>query len=371
MAEPGTTNDHVVPIMYLKRWGTPKAGGHQVMATPADDLERAFSTNVRNVGSEKGFYWGETPDGVPHHDMETFLTLIESAATPALRAILDAGTRPTDDALPRRWPPRTDVRLAVSWWLAAQILRTARQRQRLWSDAGEPLGAPRSFRRTNVHLEYIVRNVAPLAQIIYSRPWGVGLTSGCLLTSDVPVQVLNAQDDNDQLLAVSFWDIYVPLDPHRFLLLPGDTLRQRRDLRRDHRINLPGGLSLPLNDVVVETAHRHVFWHRDHDPRKQMNLTEVAAIRHARSDSGGSSVVLSYNTLDPRDAVERRWLDSHVWETDTSTEAKKEAAPRDPKDVTRDAERLVDRLRSSRERYEGSKKPGRRSGGSDDEARTS
>lgn len=351
MAEPGTTNDHVVPIMYLKRWGTPKAGGHQVMATPADDLDRAFSTNVRNVGSEKGFYWGETPDGVPHHDMETFLTLIESEATPAFRAILDAGTRPTDDALPRRWPPRAEVRLAVSWWLAAQILRTARQRQRLWSDAGESLDAPRSFRRANVHLEYIVRNVAPLAQIIYSRSWGVGLTSGCLLTSDVPVRVLNAQDDNDQLLAVSFWDIYVPLDPHRFLLLPGEGLRHHRDLRRDHRINLPGGLSLALNDVVAETAHRHVFWHRDHNPRRWMNLSEVASIRRDRPRSGGSSVVLSYDTLAPGDGVERRWLDSHVWAT-TEEDSEEEAAPRDPADVTRHAQQLIARLDASRERYE-------------------
>lgn len=349
MAEPGTTNDHVVPIMYLKRWGVPKAGGHQVIAAPADQLERAFSTSVRNIGSEKGFYWGETPAGVPHHDMETFLTLIESEATPAFRSILDASSRLTDDALPRRWPPRADVRLAVSWWLAAQVLRTARQRRRLWTDAGEPLDAPRSFRRANVHLEYIVRNVAPLAQIIYSRPWGIGLTSGCLLTSDVPVQVLNAQDDDDQLLAVSFWDMYVPLDPHRFLLLPGEGLRQRRDLRQDHRINLSGGLSLPLNDIVAETAHRHVFWHRDHDPRTWMNLTEVTSIRRDRSTSGGSSVVLSYDTLDPGDLVERRWLDSHVWATGNHSED--QATPRELDDVTRHAERLLARLDASRERY--------------------
>lgn len=350
MTEPGTTNDHVVPIMYLKRWGIPKAGSHQVMAAPADQLEHAFPTSVRNVGSEKGFYWGETPDGVPHHDMEDFLTNVESEATPAFRSILDTGTRLTDDALPRRWPPRADVRLTLSWWLAAQILRTARQRLRLWSVAGEPLDAPRSFRRANVHLEYIVRNVAPLAQIIYSRSWGIGLTSGCLLTSDVPVQVLNAQDDNDQLLAVTFWDIYVPLDPHRFLLLPGEGLRQRRDLRQDHRINLPGGLSLLLNDVVAETAHRHVFWHRDHDPRKTMSLTEVASIRRDRSRSGGSSVVLDYDTLDPRDGVERRWLESHVW--DTATNGKREAAPRDPEDMMHLLERLTGRLDTSRQRYE-------------------
>jgi hypothetical protein len=79
---------------------------------------------------ERGFYWGTDIEGVPHHRLEEFLTVIEGESAKAFRRVLDAGKVHTDDALPP-WPPRADVRNAISWWIAAQILRTLRQRERL------------------------------------------------------------------------------------------------------------------------------------------------------------------------------------------------------------------------------------------------
>ena len=70
MPKPGSTNDHVVPVMYLKRFAR-RSGPHQVIqAAMADSPENDFTQNIRNVGSAKGFYWGTDPNGVPHHHME-------------------------------------------------------------------------------------------------------------------------------------------------------------------------------------------------------------------------------------------------------------------------------------------------------------
>ncbi|MGX9901670.1 hypothetical protein ACW0JT_20535 [Arthrobacter sp. SA17] len=99
---------------------------------------------------------------------------------------------------------------------------------------------PRGLARNNHHLEYIAKQIAPLAFLLTTRPWGVGFTNLCLYTSDVPVQIINGQDDNDQLKAASYWDIYLPL-----ILTVSCTCRVQCTaitprLMRDHTINLPG-----------------------------------------------------------------------------------------------------------------------------------
>src|SRR5450756_283171 len=175
------TNDHYVPQMYLKRWGTPRPAGHQIIAAHADDLSSPFPTTTRNVASEKGFYWGEDHDGVPHHEMERFLTTLENDAATAFRFILDKGSRPADNALPPRWPTRADDRLMLAWWIAAQLLRTTHQRERLWKLTGDPLEPPRSMARANKHFEFMLENIGPLAGIIFRRPWGIGFSSACLM----------------------------------------------------------------------------------------------------------------------------------------------------------------------------------------------
>jgi hypothetical protein len=345
---PGATNDHFVPQMYLRRWGTPTNKGHQIVAAKIDTLDNSFITSVRNVASEKGFYWGETPDGVPHHEMERFLTLIEDEATPAFRAVLDSGKKPDDDALARPWPPRLDVRLKLSWWIAAQILRTARRRELLWRTETESAAGLRSFARTNLHIDYIIQNVGPIAQVVFQRPWGIGYTTACLATSDSPVQVFNAQDDDDQVRAVSFWDIYLPLDPHRFLYLPGESHQDRRSLMRDHRIGLPGGLAIGLNSVVAQTAHRHIFWHKEHDPRKRLDRKSIASIRSNRTkDNGFGGFMMNYNALShPQDGIQRRWLDNH--DLPSRGDAREQE---DQEDVRKVVEHSLQRLDETKKRY--------------------
>lgn len=166
----GATNDGIVPVMHLKRFATQGSSSQVLQVAPADKPLDDFSQGVRNVGSAKGFYWGSTPEGVPHHEMESFLARIEAEAAPAFRYILDKGDLPTDSALPRNWPTRADTRITLSWWIAAQILRTARQRERLWSLQGEALPAPAKWSKSNLHIEYIVKHVAPLAFLISRKP---------------------------------------------------------------------------------------------------------------------------------------------------------------------------------------------------------
>jgi hypothetical protein len=311
-----STNDHIVPRMYLKRFAVDRSGGPQIAAASVDTPDKDFLTNTRNVAAEKNFYWGSGPADVPTHDMESFLTSIENEATPAFRRIMDKGKLPTDNAFPEAWPPSHETRLAVAWWLAAQLVRTAPQRERLWRLHGpDDLEPPRSLRRADLHHAYIVRAIAPLAALLYARPWGIGFTSLCLLTSDVPVQVMNARDDDDPLHTAAYWDIYVPLDPHRFLYLPGRMHSDQRNLMRDHLLNLPGGLAIALNTSVVESSHRHVLWHPEHDPRSKIDLETAAKIRRSRIRHGSSGTVINYDTLDPDFGIERRWLDAHVWDS--------------------------------------------------------
>lgn len=314
METAGATNDHIVPVMYLKRFAVPRSGGHQISAALVDCPDNDFLTNVRNVGSEKGFYWGVDPEGIPHHQMEELLTLIERAATPAFRYLLDRGQRLSDNALAEPWPTRPDVRTAISWWLAAQILRTAPQRDRLWRLDAQRLEPPRGFVRANPHLAFIIEAIAPLAGLISRKPWGMGFTDLCLFTSDVPVQLINARADDDPIRAAAYWDIYSPLDAHRFLYLRGKVHKSQREVQVDHLINLPGGLAIPLNQLMVENAHRHLLWHPEHDPRPRCQMQDALRMRSSRSPTGGSETLISYDTIPAGFGVERRWLDQHTWD---------------------------------------------------------
>lgn len=312
------TRDHHVPRMYLRRFAKHRAGGAQLIAmTP--DLRSRFPASINDVAVERGFYWGSDVDGLPHHDMEKFLTSLEANATTAFRRILDGGSLPSHDALPP-WPPRPDTRRCVSWWIAAQILRTLRQRTRLElahhgdAKSGSPserLDLPHEFEVANRHIKYIAEMIEYLAAAIYHRPWGVGFSDYCLLTGDVPVLVLNGQDHQDQHRAVQYWDIYMPMDPHRCLYLPGLGSAGDKQIRTDHRFKLHPGHAIGLNSAVIDTAVRHIFMHPEHDPSDK---AEPAV--HTNGEL--PQFLMDYEVLPDKYGVERRWLDTHP-EPATST----------------------------------------------------
>lgn len=305
MAPAGSTRDHYVPQMYLRRFALPTSNGHRI-AVSTRDLTIDFRANVRDVAVETGFYWGTDDNGVPHHHMEEFLTALEGSAAAAFRSILDSGRGPDDDALPR-WPPRGQVRFALSWWISAQVLRTVRQRARLLSDAGrEGIELPDEIAVANQHLGYIAEMIVPLAATVFTRPWGIGFSDYCLLTGDVPVLILNGQDHPDQQASVEYWDLYLPLDPHRCLYLPGAaSAAADARLRRDHRLKLHSGHALCLNSAMLDSSVRHVFYHPNHDPTAEAHPALDLEQNLPR-------FWVNYTVLNQDMGVQRRWLDVHA-----------------------------------------------------------
>lgn len=127
--------------MYLRRFAQKRKKGHFISALPVGEVGRSatFTTNVKGAAARSGYNIGIADDGEAHHDAERLFSVIESAATHGFKAMLDD----PHYALPRRWPLRAVDRQRVSWWLAAQILRTNRQRRRLVGLSDENL-APRA-----------------------------------------------------------------------------------------------------------------------------------------------------------------------------------------------------------------------------------
>jgi hypothetical protein len=210
-----------------------------------------------------------------------------------------------------------DVRLSLSWWIAAQILRTVRQRNRLVMDAGRAgIELPDEVAKANRHLRYIAELIEPLAATLFSRPWGVGFSDYCLLSGDVPVLVLNGQDHANQQAAVAYWDVYLPLDPHRCLYLPGTASAVAdRSLGRDHRFKLHPGHALGLNSAVLDASVRHVFFHPEHDPTS-----------HAKPaldlESNLPRFLMTYDVLPSDMGVQRRWLETHPSKADNLSTAR-------------------------------------------------
>jgi hypothetical protein len=152
---------------------------------------------------------------------------------------------------------------------------------------------------------------------VFHKPWGIGFSDMCLPTSDVPVQIMNGQDHGDQLLSATFWDIVVPLDPHRFLLMPAPGSQQDPATRADHRIKLEGMLGIFIWELIWGAAERHVLWHPDHVPyaleleprqRPQPRLPRPWA---GEDETEAPQVMLNYAALPPGKTVERRRLDEH------------------------------------------------------------
>lgn len=299
--------------MHLRRFAKKERGrGHLTCAIPVADPARPFLTNVRNVAAVKGFYWGTDADGVPHHDFEALLSQAEAAAAPALAAVLSHQSV----ALPPRWPMPARDRVVVAWWMAAQLLRTTRQRKRLAHEQPtlQPDPSISAFVKNNQHLSFVAEHLSELAFLLHQRPWAIVFSDACLGTSDVPVVIVNGQDESDQLSAAAFWDVLMPLDPHRLLLLPGQAA-QAEDVRKrfDHRAKLDGGLGSFVTDILYDAADTHVFHHPDHKPllRGIERSARLPTPWTGDDRTTGPEYFMSYAPLHPDYNVSSRWLREH------------------------------------------------------------
>ncbi|WP_432190619.1 hypothetical protein [Streptomyces sp. Tue6028] len=83
-------------------------------------------------------------------------------------------------ALTPNWPLDSVQRHALAWWMAAQRLRTTRQRKRLayrQAEAPDIAGLPlevQELAENNPHLRYIAEHIVTLALTLEARPWALG-----------------------------------------------------------------------------------------------------------------------------------------------------------------------------------------------------
>ncbi|WP_331749907.1 DUF4238 domain-containing protein (plasmid) [Streptomyces longwoodensis] len=315
-AKAGGTRDHTVPQMYLKHFAQHLARRkYQLMVRRIDKIDEPFPVSPTGIAAETGYYWGISAEGVPHHHVEELFTSLEGHAETVLKVILDD----PDWALTPNWPLRPDQRHALAWWMAAQILRTTRQRKRLThqqTEAPDITDLPQevhTLAQNNPHLRYIIENIVSLALILQARPWALGFSDMCLLTSDTPIAIWNRPDDEDQLRAAALSDILLPLDPHRFLFLPSPATRGTdRRKHTDHLMHAEGALGFALVEVAYDVADQFVLHHPEHDPWKHWKPNSPGQPKPWDGQTHSApQYILQYGIIPPNQNIERRWTVEH------------------------------------------------------------
>jgi Protein of unknown function (DUF4238) len=313
------TRDHVVPRMYLRRFAEQRAKTkrHYLMAAPADRPDQSFLSAVENVAVVGDFHWYTQDDGTRHHGIEKLMTHIEGRAAGALSSMLDG-----QFALPTTWPLRPDLRAWMALWMSAQFLRTVQKRE--WLSDGQPSGpgphvvADRKIAeaaKTNEHLEYLIGHLNSLASVLSHRPWGFGVTTHCLPTCDSPMISLDVNHRENLYAQVMLFDLLLPLDSHRFLILPCDQLiKDDPSKRSDHLVRDPGMLGPMLSSLVYDWSLRQVFHHPSHYPfatHLQVS-SRMPKNRDGRGADVGHAMIGDYPVLPTRFQVDRCWLSDHI-----------------------------------------------------------
>ncbi|MCX5079268.1 DUF4238 domain-containing protein [Streptomyces sp. NBC_00513] len=315
-AKAGGTRDHTVPQMYLRHFARHAARRrYELTVRRLGKINEPFPVTPTGIAAETGYYWGISADGVPHHAAEGLFTSLESRADTVLKVLLND----PQWALTPQWPLSLDQRHVLAWWMAAQILRTTRQRKRLThrqAEAPDLTALPDEVHRlaeNNPHLRYIVENIVTLALTLEARPWALGFSDMCLLTSDTPVVVWNRPDDEDQVRAAALSDIMLPLDPHRFLFLPGPATREDDHRKQvDHLMHAKGAVGMALVGVAYDVADQFVIHHPEHDPWKHWKPTGRAQPKSWEGEThSGPQYVLQYPVFPLDQNIERRWTVEH------------------------------------------------------------
>lgn len=225
--------------------------------------------------------------------MEMFLGDIENSASGPFRRLLGVGGRRqfSLDGI------SSQDRWAISRWIAAQMIRTPSQRERIWQQGGSrPESSP--YDKANQHHGYITVCVNMMATLIRDRRWGLGSSEHCLLTSDSPVQPMSLEGTDEPLSGAWWWDIYLPLDPYRFIYIPVSPESVKGveiNATGDFGCVLENDAAAVLNRLMVERANRHVFWHPDHSPwSPSPEFSEEAAMRQRLRNRPDKQI------LDPR-----------------------------------------------------------------------
>ncbi|MCX4965798.1 DUF4238 domain-containing protein [Streptomyces sp. NBC_00654] len=106
---------HTVPRFYLRRFAAPDS---RLLRVPIDG-SAARLVGVGDAAVHKDFYSFRGPDGSLDDVVENQLSVVEDAAAPVLRRVVDE----------RRWPLFGDDREIMALWVALQYLRVPAHRK--------------------------------------------------------------------------------------------------------------------------------------------------------------------------------------------------------------------------------------------------
>lgn len=264
--------NHTVNKSYLRRFAD-NDGLLIRVELPGDKRKRM---SISNAAVIKNFYVLTLPDGTESDIAEDAFSIVEAAATEAIRSLVDHQTWPI--------PPR--AREDIAGWIALQYLRGpwVRQLGQEVADAftggvpvrtgsGEQITVRMSkegmstIAGVELQLAMIQRHLPEIAAMLCDRDWILTFYQRKrLATSDTPIALTPVKDHPDFMgVGIANGEIHVPLD-RRVGLSLGD------QGTGDGRLNGSAKTALYLNDAMARNARRYLFHHPEDDPLRGLQL---------------------------------------------------------------------------------------------------
>lgn len=239
-----------------------------------------FPISASDAAVRKNFYVVRLPDGSESDQAEDDFGQVESNAAVAIRTLIDD----------RAWPIPDEARAHIAEWAALQYLRVPWVRQfaheiaGALSEVGLPVPTEMAERSTlfipadqverhgasAFHIEFIRRQAAVVAEMLYERDWVLTFYNRrSLATSDAPVVLrpMIRYSDGTTVAVGNAAEVQVPLDRRVAL-----SMRSRR--RGDERVPGVTKTAVDLNRATASNARRYVFHHPDDDPLKGLVLPQ-------------------------------------------------------------------------------------------------
>jgi hypothetical protein len=283
---------HTVNKSYLRRFAN---GDGRLMQVELPGSKHVL-VSITDATVYKNFYLLRLPDGTETDAAEDAFSVVESAATEAIRSLVDH----------RTWPIPPRVRQDLAGWAALQYLRGPWVRQlgreiaEGFSGTGVPIttGAGEQITLTmsadgldeltgsRLQLDLIQRQLPEVAAMLCERDWILTFyRRKRLATSDAPI-VLRSNADHPAFLGVGIanaGEIHVPLDRRVGLSMGNEGTG---DLR------MPGvaKTALYLNDAMAKNARKYIFHHPEDDPLSGLELPEPRRRELASPAAAGALV---------------------------------------------------------------------------------
>jgi hypothetical protein len=268
--------NHTVNKSYLRRFADDR--GRLTRVTLPGDVRVQVSISDATV--VKNFYVVQLDDGSESDEAEDLFSVVEGNAVAAIRTLVDQ----------RVWPIPGGARTAIAEWVALQYLRVPWIRQLtreiaegfcgtgipITTSSGEqvtlrmPAEEVDRLSGPGLHVEFIRRQAAQVAEMLYNRGWVLTrYARKSLATSDTPV-VLRPAIGHPVAKGIGIanaGEIHVPIDRRVALSVGGDNIG-------DRWVAGVTKTALYLNDATAKNARHYLFHHPDDDPLHGLTLPE-------------------------------------------------------------------------------------------------